>query len=527
MTPPPGASRLGTRFGPYELKSLIGVGGMGEVYRAYDTVKERMVAVKLLRTEIAADASFQARFRRESRVAARLQEPHVIPVHDFGEIDGVLFIDMRLVEGASVKELLRTNGPLTPERATAIVAQVASALDAAHADGLVHRDIKPENVLLTADDFAYLVDFGIAHVGGEASVTMTGVLIGSSAYMAPERFSGGPVGPAADVYALTCLLYEMLIGRPPFETGDLRQLMSAHMFSPAPRPSIMRRGIPRAFDEVVAKGMAKDAVDRYPSAGELAKAARDAAGSAAAPAPVPPLLPPTPAPAPAPPRLTPPPQPQPQAQPPGTREFSSIYPNPDHTGFTPYPPVPPAAHTPPALAPARKPRFSRTQLTLILVTVGLFGIAAVLAAVLASGGDGTSTRETLTAPTPPSATSAAPTTTTTTSGSATANVSGTDAQGFVDHTARCPAGSTPAAVIRTESSLAVICQTGPDSFSYRGERLSDGANLQIPTAERSGNGFVAVNPADGARYEVGPDGLTISSYGKVDSSEPPLEYGER
>ncbi|ODR25405.1 serine/threonine-protein kinase [Mycolicibacterium porcinum] len=527
MTPPPGASRLGTRFGPYELKSLIGVGGMGEVYRAYDTVKERMVAVKLLRTEIAADASFQARFRRESRVAARLQEPHVIPVHDFGEIDGVLFIDMRLVEGASVKELLRTNGPLTPERATAIVAQVASALDAAHADGLVHRDIKPENVLLTADDFAYLVDFGIAHVGGEASVTMTGVLIGSSAYMAPERFSGGPVGPAADVYALTCLLYEMLIGRPPFETGDLRQLMSAHMFSPAPRPSIMRRGIPRAFDEVVAKGMAKDAVDRYPSAGELAKAARDAAGSAAAPAPAPPLLPPTPAPAPAPPRLTPPPQPQPQAQPPGTREFSSIYPNPDHTGFTPYPPVPPAAHTPPAPAPARKPRFSRTQLTLILVTVGLFGIAAVLAAVLASGGDGTSTRETLTAPTPPSATSAAPTTTTTTSGSATANVSGTDAQGFVDHTARCPAGSTPAAVIRTESSLAVICQTGPDSFSYRGERLSDGANLQIPTAERSGNGFVAVNPADGARYEVGPDGLTISSYGKVDSSEPPLEYGER
>ena len=131
MTPPPGASRLGTRFGPYELKSLIGVGGMGEVYRAYDTVKERTVAVKLLRTEIAADASFQERFRRESRVAARLQEPHVIPVHDFGEIDGVLYIDMRLVEGASVKELLRSGGPLTPERATAIVTQVAAALDAA------------------------------------------------------------------------------------------------------------------------------------------------------------------------------------------------------------------------------------------------------------------------------------------------------------------------------------------------------------------------------------------------------------
>lgn len=523
MTPPPGASRLGTRFGPYELKSLIGVGGMGEVYRAYDTVKERMVAVKLLRTEIAADAGFQERFRRESRVAARLQEPHVIPVHDFGEIDGVLFIDMRLVEGASVKELLRTNGPLDPQRATSIVAQVASALDAAHADGLVHRDIKPENVLLTPDDFAYLVDFGIAHVGGEASVTMTGVLIGSSAYMAPERFSGEPVGPAADVYALTCLLYEMLIGRPPFETGDLRQLMSAHMFSPAPRPSIMRRGIPRGFDDVVAKGMAKDAVDRYPSAGELARAAKAAVAGAA-------VSPPAPAPAPAAPPQPPPqapPPPQAQAQPPSTRAFSSIYPNPDHTGYTPYPPAP-APPQPPQARPAKR-RLSRGQLSLILASVVLFGIAAVLAAFLAAGGDSTPSRETLSAPTPPSDAAAAPTTTATTTEaeSATANVSGTDEQGFVGHTARCPADSTPAAVIRTESSLAVICQTGPDSFSYRGERLSDGANLQIATAERVGNGFVAVNPADGARYEVGPDGLTISSNGHVDSSETPLEYGPR
>ncbi|WKG01457.1 serine/threonine-protein kinase [Mycolicibacterium sp. HK-90] len=523
MTPPPGASRLGTRFGPYELKSLIGVGGMGEVYRAYDTVKERMVAVKLLRTEIAADTSFQERFRRESRVAARLQEPHVIPVHDFGEIDGVLYIDMRLVEGASVKELLRTNGPLTPERAVSIVAQVAAALDAAHADGLVHRDIKPENVLLTPDDFAYLVDFGIAHVGGEASVTMTGVLIGSSAYMAPERFSGDPVGPAADVYALTCLLYEMVIGRPPFETGDLRQLMSAHMFSPQPRPSIMRRGIPRAFDDVVAKGMAKDAANRYGSAGELAKAARAAATGVTPPAPAAPVIPAVPAVAP-PPAPTPPPAP-PKPQPPSTREFSSIYPNPEHTGYTPYPPPPPP---PPQNrpAPAGKPRLTRAQLTLILVSVGLLGIAGVLAAILASGGDGASTRETLTVPSPSETNAGSPTTTTAT-GSATANVSGTDEQGFVGHTARCVEGTTPAAVIRTASSLAVICQSGPDSFSYRGERLSDGANLQIPTAERSGNGFVATNPADGAVYQVGPDGLTIMSYGKVDSSEPPIEYGER
>ena len=276
-----GASRLGTRFGPYELQSLIGVGGMGEVYGAYDTVKERMVAVKLLRAEMAADASYQERFRRESRVAARLQEPHVIPVHDFGDIDGTLFIDMRLVEGASLKDELRANGPLEPARAASIITQVAAALDAAHADGLVHRDIKPENVLLTADDFAYLVDFGIAHAGGDASVTSTGLIIGSCAYMAAERFAGGQVGPAADIYSLTCLLYESLTGRAPFETGgDLRQLMSAHMFSPPPRPSIMRPGITRAFDDVVARGMAKKPSDRYSSAGELAKAATAAAGVA-------------------------------------------------------------------------------------------------------------------------------------------------------------------------------------------------------------------------------------------------------
>src|SRR4029077_16211942 len=169
------ASRVGSMFGPYELQSLLGVGGMGEVYRAYDTVKDRVVAVKLLRAEMSTDAGFQERFRRESRVAARLQEPHVIPVHDFGDIDGVLYIDMRLVDGGSLKDELRANGPLDPGRAASIIAQVGAALDAAHADGLVHRDIKPENVLLTPDDFAYLVDFGIAHGGGDPSMTTTGL----------------------------------------------------------------------------------------------------------------------------------------------------------------------------------------------------------------------------------------------------------------------------------------------------------------------------------------------------------------
>ena len=521
MTSPQGGSRLGTRFGPYELNAVIGVGGMGEVYRAYDTVKERTVAVKVLRAEMAADPNYQERFRRESRMAARLQEPHVIPVHDFGDINGVLYIDMRLVDGGSLKHELRANGPLDPGRATSIIAQVAAALDAAHADGLVHRDIKPENVLLTPDDFAYLVDFGIAHGGGDASMTMTGLIIGSCAYMSAERFSGGQVGPSSDVYSLTCLLYESLTGRPPFETGDLRQLMTAHMFSPPPRPSIMRRGINRAFDDVIAKGMAKKPADRFASAGELAKAATAAAlGAQVPPAPVVPPGPPPPA---------------------ATRQFSAA--DPAGTGYTPYPP--PVIGPPEALP--RKPRFGRSQVALVVATIVLFGVAVVLATKLLSGNGDTTTppQTTMAVPppsvttltetvepsttTPPSATSTTTTTTPTTtspttSGAPLPGVSGTDAQGFVGHSARCDAGSTPAAAIRTANSLAVVCQTGQGSYYYRGERLSDGANLQLANAVPAGGGFDVTNPADGARYEVRPDHLTIYSKGRVDSAEPALEY---
>jgi serine/threonine-protein kinase len=525
-----GGSRLGTRFGPYELNSLIGVGGMGEVYRAYDTVKERTVAVKVLRAEMAADPSYQERFRRESRVAARLQEPHVIPVHDFGDIDGVLYIDMRLVEGGSLKDELRANGPLAPSRAVSIIAQVAAALDAAHADGLVHRDIKPENVLLTPDDFAYLVDFGIAHGGGDPSMTTTGLIIGSCAYMSAERFSGGQVGPSADVYSLTCLLYESLTGRPPFETGDLRQLMTAHMFSPPPRPSIMRRGINRAFDDVIARGMAKKPADRFASAGELAKAATAAASGG----PVPPAPAAVPLPSAAP-LLSPPPA--------STRQFSAVYENPAGTGYTPYPP--PEVGPPETPTPVRKSRFGPTQVALVVATIVLFGAAVVLAAMLMNGNDSgtptptpttiavpppsvsttTETIEPSTSTSPPSTTSSTPTTTSpSTSGTPLPGVSGTDAQGFVGHAARCDAGSTPVAAIRTAQSLAVVCETTPGSYYYHGERLRDGANVQLANAMPAGGGFDVTNPADGARYEVRPDHLTIYSKGRVDSNEPALEY---
>jgi len=265
----------GPRFGPYILTAVLGRGGMGVVYRAFDTVKGRTVALKVLTPELAEDRAFQDRFRRESKRAARLREPHIIPIHDYGQIEGRLFIDMRLVEGIDLATLLDRDGPMPPAAAAWVTAQIASALDAAHADGLIHRDVKPSNVLITGHaksmPFAYLIDFGIARVTRGASLSTGSGTIGTVTYMAPERFLGSPGEHHADVYSLTCVLYECLTGRPPFG-GEMVAVMWAHMNAPLPAPSTLRPGLPAAVDEVVARGLAKDPAHRYGSAGELADA---------------------------------------------------------------------------------------------------------------------------------------------------------------------------------------------------------------------------------------------------------------
>ncbi|MDL5154434.1 serine/threonine-protein kinase [Actinomycetospora termitidis] len=269
----------GREFGRYRLGRLIGSGGMGDVYEAVDTERDRAVALKLLPELFGGNAEFVERFRRESRVAARLRDPHIIPIHDYGEIDGRLFIDMRLVDdGTTVADLLRDGGPLTVERTVDLIGQVADALDAAHADGLIHRDVKPSNVLVTARDFVYVVDFGIAHAAGHTAsrVTGTGSTVGTLDYMAPERFTARSVDRRADVYSLACLLHQCLTARPPFEGEDLPELMYAHLDREPPRPSEHRPWIPTALDEVVARGMAKDPERRFPTAGALADAARAA-----------------------------------------------------------------------------------------------------------------------------------------------------------------------------------------------------------------------------------------------------------
>jgi len=271
------AASRGSKFGPYRLLRLLGQGGMGEVYEAEDIRKHRAVALKLISSQYSDNPVFRARMQREADTAGRLTEPHIVPIHDYGEIDGHFFVEMRLIDGASLRTLLADHGPIAPARAVAIVRQVAAALDAAHAVGVTHRDVKPENILVTADDFAYLVDFGIARAASDPALTQIGTTVGTYNYMAPERFTGNEVTHRADIYSLACVLGECLTGVPPYRTESVERLIAAHLLEPAPRPSELRPGqVPPGLDQVIARGMAKNPEERYRTAGDLAAAANDA-----------------------------------------------------------------------------------------------------------------------------------------------------------------------------------------------------------------------------------------------------------
>ena len=265
-----------TPFGHYQLRKLLGRGGMGEVYEAYDTRTDRVVALKVLPPHLAQDTTFQQRFRRESQAAAGVSDPHVVPIHGFGELDGRLYLDMRLIDGQTVGELLADREkPLSPTLAVSIVEQVATALDAAHESGLIHRDVKPSNILLTRREFAYLIDFGLARTASEDGLTTAGNTLGTLGYMAPERFEGGSIDGRADIYALACVLYECLTGVRPYQADSLEQQIAGHMMAPPPKPSDSDPKL-AAFDEVVARGMAKKPGKRFQTAAELAAAARRA-----------------------------------------------------------------------------------------------------------------------------------------------------------------------------------------------------------------------------------------------------------
>ena len=237
----------GTPFGRYRLVELLGRGGMGEVWRAHDTSTNRTVAIKLLPPHLAQDQTFVQRFRREAEAAAQLNNPHIIPIHNYGEIDGRLYVDMRLIEGRDLQAVL-ADGPLEPARAVRIVEQVAKALHAAHKVALVHRDVKPSNILLDEDDFAYLIDFGIARGADQTRMTGTSGVIGSWPYLAPERLRAGQVDGRADVTALACVLYECVTGLSHFPETTLsnrspRILWSRRRARRSPTPTCPPRWI--------------------------------------------------------------------------------------------------------------------------------------------------------------------------------------------------------------------------------------------------------------------------------------------
>jgi len=288
----PGDLRTGTRIAGYELEERIGTGGMAVVFRARDKRLNRQVALKILLHSTEADGTFRQRFLRESRAAASIDHPHIVPVFAAGEADGALFIAMRYVPSGDLRALMRRAGPLSPPRAAAIVSSVASALDAAHGAGLVHRDVKPSNILVDAQpgrpDHVYLSDFGLSKEVNSAGLAGSGRFLGSPGYTAPEQIEGVRVDGRADQYSLACTTFELLSGAPVFPRDQITAVIWAHMSMPPPPLTSRQPGLPAAVDGVLAKALAKAPGDRYGSCREFADAVRTALGLAPySPEPVP------------------------------------------------------------------------------------------------------------------------------------------------------------------------------------------------------------------------------------------------
>jgi streptogramin lyase len=264
-------SRVGTELLGYRIEALLGRGGMGVVYKAYDPHLKRNVALKLIAPELSGDVPFRDRFLIETELAASLEHPNVVPIHDAGEVDGQLYIAMRYVEGTDLKQLLQAERVLDPERAVTICAQVGAALDAAHARSLVHRDVKPSNVLLDGNEHVYLADFGLSRRLADPGVPGAGSFsVGTPAYAAPEQIEGGDVDGRADVYSLGCVVYECLSGEVPFKRDSDLGVLWAHVQEEPP--------VLPGLEEVMPTALAKDPDERYATCGELVVAAQEALG---------------------------------------------------------------------------------------------------------------------------------------------------------------------------------------------------------------------------------------------------------
>jgi serine/threonine-protein kinase len=267
--------RVGEEFAGHRIDGVLGRGGMGVVYRATDLRLNRVVALKLIAPALSADDDFRRRFQRESQVAASVRQPNVVTIYQAGEAEGLLFVTMELVEGTDLRGLITERGRIDLPTAAAIVTQIGAALDAAHASGLVHRDVKPANVLIAASAplHVYLTDFGLTkRTSSQSGITKTGLFVGTIDYAAPEQIKGWPVDGRADVYALGCMVFEMIAGQPPFRRENEYATMYAHTTELPPPLSSLAAGVTPALDAAVARALAKEPGDRFPSAGDFARA---------------------------------------------------------------------------------------------------------------------------------------------------------------------------------------------------------------------------------------------------------------
>jgi serine/threonine protein kinase len=392
---------IGSVFAGHRIDAVAGRGGMGVVYVATHLALNRRVALKLITPELAADEGFRERFKQESMTAASIDHPNVIPIFHAGEEDGKLYITMRYVEGTDLREMITRKGKIVPGDAARIISEVAAALDAAHAHGLVHRDVKPANVLMGGSGQAYLTDFGLTkHAGSASGLTKTGMFVGTLDYIAPEQLQGGEVDARVDVYALGCVLYQSLTGNVPFPRDTEPAKIWAHMQEPppsvAPHPDV-----PDQFEEVIRRAMAKKPDDRYPSAGDLGRAAlaaaeardvgtaeRSVATGDAAPSGVTavPLPPPTP-----------------------ETYVQAPAPSPQQQQYTPAPPPPSYPQQPTGPGDGAPPP-RRNLLPFAIAGAGLVVLAAIVAVVLSSGGGDKKPAPTVAADTTPTTTTPATTT---------------------------------------------------------------------------------------------------------------------
>jgi serine/threonine-protein kinase len=309
--------RIGSRIGGYAIESMLGRGGMSVVYLAEDTRLDRRIALKVMAEELAGNESFRTRFVREAKMAANLEHPNIVPLYDAGEIDGVLYLAMRVIRGTDLRHVIDTEGAIDPERTMMIGRQVASALDAAHRAGLVHRDVKPGNILLARDgdeEHAYLSDFGLTkQVSSDSGLTKTGTFMGTVDYVAPEQIRGSEVDGRTDQYSLGCVVFECLTGAVPFVKEQDVATLFAHVEDEPPRVSALQPSFPEALSDAVVRAMAKQQQDRFDTCQAFVQAARLALVEAPPPRAVAPTIIATPPPTDESPTVPAPPTPVPSA----------------------------------------------------------------------------------------------------------------------------------------------------------------------------------------------------------------------